>query len=417
MFTIELLIVGNCKTLYFLLHLNSWISGEICDLSDQVKGEMRNAKRNGEERLQAREELEEKLEKLKQGSPIRDIEDAISDYVKQLCQKMTCYLQSDEVRRKFCTWTENDLPHIDDCHKTNVAKIKEAYSRCIGERFQSFLQKWENKEKLFTEAHADLEKRFQQGFCDFENDICDIDRVLVGESRDEFLPFEFRSKRLCSPSDPRMKKFLVLTLGLFMPVLIPVGLAAGVLSAPVFGYLVIGKHLRERQLRNNCIRALTELSAEFLEAFIKHEVRNHVCEKFSEETNRIVTIKRCHQELITKYEQRCKDLTRSEDEARDKLTLEKYGPFHEELQEMNQKLMFDAIQNGIQVMSCQIDFRRLRYTETERDKLGGGSYGTVFKGKFTPPGHGRKDVAVKKLREAPQPSNVATFLREADMLK
>ena len=285
-------------------------------------------------------------------------------------------------------------------------KIKEAYSRYIEERFQSFLQNWENKEKLFTKAHIDLEKRFHKGFCDFENDIRDIDRVLVGEPRDE-----------CSPSDPRMKKFLVLTLGLFMPVLIPVGLAAVVLSAPVLGYLVIDKHLKERQLRNNSIGALTKLSEEFLDGFIEYEVRDHVLEKFSEERNHIATIKRCHQELITKYEQRCKDLTRSEDEARDKLTLEKYGPFNEKLQKMNQKLMFDAIQIGMQVMSCQIDFRRLRYNETERDKLGVGSYGTVFKGRFTPPGHGRKDVAVKKLREAPQPANVATFLREADMLK
>ena len=73
---------------------------------------MHNAKRSEEERLQAREELEEKLEKLKKGTPIRDIEDAISNHVKQLCQKMTCYLQSDEVRRRFCTWSENDLPTL-----------------------------------------------------------------------------------------------------------------------------------------------------------------------------------------------------------------------------------------------------------------------------------------------------------------
>ncbi|KAL9963714.1 hypothetical protein ACROYT_G027248 [Oculina patagonica] len=398
------------KTEYFYC----WISGELCNMSDQVKGEMRNAKRNEEDRLKDRKEAEDKLEKLKQGIPIRDIEDAISNHVKHLCQKMTSYLQLDDVRYRFCTWSDKDLPHIDE---TNAMKIKKIYSRCIEERFQSFLQNWENREKLFTKAHTDLERRFHQGFCDFEKDIRDIDRVLVGESGDEFMPFEVRPGRLCSPSDPRMKKFLVLTLGIFMPVLIPVGLAAGVLSAPVFGYLAIEKHLKEQMLKSNSIQALTELSTEFLEAFIKHQVLNHVRDKFSEETNHIASIKRCHQQLITKYEQRCKDLTRSEDEARDKETLEKYGPFYGKLQEMNQELMFDAIQNGIQVMSCQIDARRLRYSELESDKLGGGSYGTVFKGKFTPPGHGRKDVAVKKLRKAPDPSNVANFLREADMLK
>ncbi len=386
-------------------------------MSVQWKGEIRNAKRNQEERLEARKEVEEKLKKLKLGISIRDIEDAISNHVTHLRQEMTSHLQSDEVRRKFCTWSDKDMPDIDDRHKTNVMKIKEIYSNCIGERLEAFLQKWEKSEGLFKKAHEDLERRFHQGFCDFEENIHAIDHVLVGESRDEFMSFEVRPGRLRSPLDPRMKKFLVLTLGIFMPVLIPVGLAAGVLSVPVFGFLVIEKHLKELQLRNNSIKALTEISTEFLDAFITHEVSNHVRDKFSVETNRISKIKKCHQQLIAKYEQRCKDLTKSKDEARDKETLEKYGPLYGKLKKMNQELMFDAIQNEIQVMSCQIDVRRRCYECSESDKLGEGTYGTVFKGRFTPPGQAERDVAVKKLQKTSDPSNVASFLREADMLK
>ena len=182
-------------------------------------------------------------------------------------------------------------------------------------------------------------------------------------------------------------------------------------------YLAIDKLLKELHLRKNPCPALTELSTEFLEAFINDKVLHHVRDKFSEETNRIASIKRCHQQLITRYEQRCKDLTRGEDESRDKGTLEKYGPLNAKLQEMNEKLMFDAIQAGIQVIypPCQIDTRCLSYNE--RDIIGTGSYGAVYKGKFTPPGHGRKDVAVKKLKEAPCPSNVVSFLHEAATAK
>ncbi|KAJ7392751.1 hypothetical protein OS493_010406 [Desmophyllum pertusum] len=403
------------KTEYFYY----WISGQLCNLSDQVKGEMRNAKRNGEERRKAGEELEVKLDKLKQGIPIREIEDAISNHEKNLCRKMTSYLQSEDVRGRFCTWSAKDLPQVDDCHKTNVTKIKQTYSRCIEERFQTFLQNWENREKHFTKAYDDLEKRFHQGFFEFEKDFRAIDRVLVGDSGDEFMSFEISrpAGRLFSPLDTRMKKFLVVTGAIFMPVLFSVGLAAGFLSAPVFGYMVIEKHLKERKLINDSCQALTELSKEFLEDFINNEVLDHVRDKFSEETNRIASIKRCHQQLITKYEQRCKDLTRSKDESRNKEIVEKNGPLHAKLQEMNETLMFDAIQNGIQVMypCCQIDPRRLRYKE--RELLGEGSYGQVFKGRFTLPGHARRDVAVKKLREVPYPSNVAAFLQEAAMLK
>ena len=85
--------------------------------------------------------------------------------------------------------------------------------------------------------------------------------------------------------------------------------------------------------------------------------------------------------MITKYEQRCKDLTRSEDESREKEILKKYSPLYTNLKNMNEDLMFDAIQNGIQVMypSCQLEVRRLQYDESERKAcLGEGSFGKVF---------------------------------------
>jgi len=387
-------------------YLYCCISGQFCNVSDQLKCAMRNAKRNGQERLKIRQQLKVKLEKLKKGIFIQEMEDAISNHVKNLCEKITSYMKSDEVRRRFCTWEENDLPNIADRHKTDATKIREMYSRCIEERFLSFLYKWESKEQLFARAYADLEKQFHQSFYDLEKDIRDIDRVLVGDSRDELIPCETRP----------MKKFVVMTLGIFMPVLIPVGLAAGVLFAPVLGYLFIDRQLRERQLMNNRCQALTELSARFLEASINDEVLHHVRDNFSDEMTRITRVKRCHQHLIARYEQRCKDLTRSEDNSRDKETLEKNGPLYEKLQEMNEKLTFDALQSGIQVTypPCQINIGRLRYNV--RHILGRGSYGTVFKGQFTPPGHGRKEVAVKKLKEALCPSSVVTFLEEAAML-
>ena len=364
---------------------------------------MRNAKRNRQERLEVREQLKVKLENLKKGIFIQEIEDALSIHVKNLCEEITSYMKSDEVRRRFCTWKETDLPYIED-GKTDATKIKETYNRCIEERFLSFLYKWEDKEQLFAKAYADLEKRFHHSFYDLEKDIRDIDRVLVGNDYgDELISYDTR----------HMKKFAVMTLGIFMPVLIPVGLAAGVLFAPVLGYLFIDRQLKERQLMNDRCQALKELSARFLEASINDEVLHHVRDNFSDEMTRITRVKRCHQQLITRYEQRCKDLTRSENESRDKETLERNGPLYEKLQEMNEKLTFDALQSGIQVTypPCQIDITRLRYNV--RHILGRGSYGTVLKGQFIPPGHGRKDVAVKRVKEALCPSNVVGFLEEA----
>ena len=387
-------------------------------MSDQLKGEIQNAKRNKEERLKAREELDEKLSKLKQGTPIREIEDAITSYVEQAQIKLASYLKTEEVRSKFFRWTEDDLPKTEEGQ--NFSKTMEAFSRCIEQRFEYTLQKWESAENVFSLARAELEALFDKGFLEFEREIRDIDRVLVGGDVDDFRPFEIRPGRMFPPLDSRMKKFLVMTGMIFWPVLMSVGLAAGVLSAPVLGVLAIGKHLKDHHLKTNCCQTLKDLSAEFLEDFITHKIHSYVQDKFSEETNRIATIKRCHQQLITKYEQRCKDLTRSEDESREKEILKKYSPLYTNLKNMNEDLMFDAIQNGIQVMypSCQLEVRRLQYDESERKAcLGEGSFGKVFKGRYFPPGRRRKAVAIKKIRKHPDPSNVAAFLKEAAMLK
>ena len=379
---------------------------------------MKNAKRNKEERLKIRKELDKKLSKLKEGTPFQEIEDAIASYVKQAQTKLESYLQTEEFRGKFFKWTEDDLPLTEEGQ--NFSKKKEAFSRCIEQRFENILQNWESTENAFFQARAELEALFNEGFLEFEREIRDIDRVLVESDVDDYRPFETRPDRIFSPLDSKVKKFLVMTGMIFWPVIMSVGLAAGVLSAPVVGILAIGKHLKEHHLQTNCCQTLKDLSAEFLEDFINHKIRSYVQEKFSEETNRIARIKGCQEQLITTYEQRCKDLTKSEDKSSDKEIPKKYCLLYEKLINMNEKLMFDAIQNGIQVMRpyCQLEVTKLQYNEREtKEWLGEGSFAKVFKGSYSLPGHGGKDVAVKKIRKHPDPSNVAAFLKEAAMLK
>ena len=382
-----------------------------------MKGEI-NIKRSREERLKAREEVESKLERLKQGNLLSEIQEAFSHHVKRISGRVISYLQWDDVRRAFCKWTDRDLPKIEE--RESDIKLKEKFKACIEQRLQSFLQELENKEKLFSTAHDDLEARFKQGFFDFEKDVREIDRVLAGTgSADDFTPFEVPSGKLCFPLKSRVKKFLTVTLVAFMPVLFPIGIAAGVLSAPVFGYLVADKHFREKNLRNNCCEALTELSTKYLREFIENDVTNHVLGELAQEKERIDMIRRCLKELISKYEQKCADLTRSEDEAN--VIVKTHIPLRRNIQDLYEQLMFDAIQQEIQVMypSCQLEKERLRWKEKEEDCLGTGSFGAVFKGKYKPPRHGWKQVAIKKLKDLPGPSShgVASFLREADMLR
>ena len=385
-------------------------------MSDKLKVETRNYKRNGEERLQAREEVESKLQRLRQENFIPEIQEAFSKHVKLISGRVTSYLQSDDVRSAFCKWTERDLPKIEE--RESDVKLKEKFKACIEQRLQSFLQEFENKEKLFSTAHNDLEARFKKGFFDFEKEFRELDRVLAGsDSADDFPFFEVPSGKLRPPLNPRVKKFLTITLVAFMPVLFPIGIAAGILSAPVFGYLVADKLFREKNLRNNSCEALTEVSTKFLRDFIENDVTNHVLGELAQEKERIDMIRRCLNEIISKYEQKCSDLTRSRDEAKE--IVEAHTTLRRNIQDLYENLVFDAIQQEIQVMypTCQLEKKRLLWKEEKDSLLGEGTFGAVFKGKYKPPRLGWKKAAIKKLKDVPDPSSVASFLEEAAVLK
>ena len=386
-------------------------SGCLKSLSDQVKGEVNKAKRVREDRLKDQKDVEVKLKKLKDGASIKETDEALSRHVKNIAAQVKSYLQQDEVRRAFCTWEEKDLPQVDDSQRGNVERLKNIYNQCLEQRFEKLLQTLETRKQLFSKAHADLEQRFRQGFSEFEKDVRAIDQVLVGESTDEVL-LQFED---CSPLDSRFKKFLFLTSVVFMPVLFPIGLAAGISSAPVIGYLAVDRILSEWHLQNDPCQVLKELSTLFLQKNIDQVILDWVSQEFIEESGRISSIKRCYQELLEKYEKKFQDLTKNEDEERRKGTVEKLSPLYAKLEEISQNLTFDAIQHGIRVMSpsCEIDKTTLYYETSTR--IGGGSYGEVYKGKISLPGH-EKEVAVKKLKVLPKASNVAPFLGEANIL-
>ena len=380
-------------------------SGCLKSLSDQVKVELNKAKHHQEERRKAQQDVQKKLDKLRQGSFITETDEVLSMHVNDISQRIKSFLLQDDVKRAFCTWEEKDLPQIDDIQRANVENLRKIYNQCLEQRLEKFLRVLKKRDELFVKAHKDLEERFRQEFFEIEKDLRDIDLVLIGESTDEALR---------SPLDARVKKFIFLTSVVFMPVLFPIGLAAGVLSAPVIGYLAVNRILNERHLKSNCCEVLTDLSKQFLQENIDQVIFDRVSQEFTEEREHIDSIKRCYKELLEKYEKKCKDLTKSEDEKTRKRNVEILIPLNTKLEDMSQNLTFDAIQHGIRVMSpsFEIDKSILSY----KGKLGSGSFSDVYKGEINLTGREGKEVAVKKLKNTSQASNVASFLKEAEIL-
>ena len=392
-------------------------SGCLKSLSDQVKIEVNNAGRNREERRKAQQDVEKKLDKLRRGSFIKETQEALSKHLNNISDQVRSYFLQDDVRRAFCLWEKKDLPQIDNNKRANVEHLKKIYDQCLEQRLENFLQALEKRDQLFAKAHEDLEERFRQGFFEFEKDVRDIDRVLVGESTEDALfQFEVGPDKLRSPLDARVKKFIFLTSVVFMPVLFPTGLAASVLSASVIGYFAVDRILNERHLRGNPCQVLRQLSTQFLQKnWIEEVIVDRISQEFTEERERISSIRGCYRGQLDKYEKKCKDLTKSEDEETRKLTVERLIPLYEKLENISQNLTFDAIQHGIRVMSpsWEIDRSILTY----KGKLGLGSFAEVYKGEISLSGReGTKEVAVKKLKETPQAINVAYFLQEAKIL-
>ena len=146
------------------------ISGCLKSLSDQVKAEVNEAKRDREDRLIAKKEVEVKLDKLRQGSFIKDTEEALSKHLSNICQQVKSYLLRDEVSSTFCTWEEKDLPEIDDNIRGNVEKLKKIYIQCVEQRLEKFLQKRRNNYSLrlaltlrrgFVEDSSNLKKTYE----------------------------------------------------------------------------------------------------------------------------------------------------------------------------------------------------------------------------------------------------------------
>ena len=146
-------------------------SGCLKSLSDQVKVELNKAKHNQEERRKAQQDVEKKLDKLRQGSFITETDKALSMHLNDISQQFRSYLLQDDVKRAFCTWEERDLPQIDDIQRANVRNLKEIYNQCLEQRLEKFLQTLKERDELFVKAHEDLEERFRQEFYEFEKDV------------------------------------------------------------------------------------------------------------------------------------------------------------------------------------------------------------------------------------------------------
>ena len=367
--------------------------------------QIQNTRRSIKECLEVREELNELLQKLEKRSHIHEIDDAIHFHEEELCKELTSYLRSEEVQKKFCDWSEKDLPVIG--HRHSSRRIKFELGKCIDRRLHSLLKSVENREKHFAKARADLEEKRLRYFSDLQKGICDIDRVL--DSEDQSVPFELHSGRMCLPLYAKMKKVIVAAGVVFMPVLIPVGLAAGALFAPAFGYMAVAKYHKEYQLREDPCKALKELSPQFLKSFIKESLRDHVQRELANEKNQISQIKRCHSAIISKYDQQCEAFRRIADESGNEEAL---VDLSWKLRNMSDNLLFDAIQNGVPVMypSGQIDGKKLSCNMEE--VLGIGSSAKVFKGTLK-----GQSVAVKRLQQELHPQSVAWFLEEAGMLR
>ena len=371
-------------------------SGCLKSLSDQVKVELNKAKHNQEERRKAQQDVEKKLDKLRQGSFLTETDKALSMHLNDISQQVKSYLLQDDVKRAFCTWEKKDVPQIDDIQRANVENLKKIYNQCLEQRLEKLLQTLKKRDELFVKDSMNLRKTCETS----------IWSLLANPHTHEALR---------SPWDARVKKFIFLTSVVFMPVLFPTGLAAGVLSAPVIGYLAVDRILNEsRYQRNDSCQVLTELSTRFLQRNIDQVIFDRVSQEFTEERERIDSIKRCYKELLEKYEKKCEDLTKSEDEKTRNGKIKILIPLNIKIEDMSQNLTFDAIQYGIRVMSpsCEIDKSILSY----KGKLGSGSFGEVYKGEINLSGRAGKEVAVKKLKDTSQASNVASFVKEAEIL-
>ena len=113
-----------------------------------------NAERDRDKVAKKMERINNRLSAFEseQGKVVEDLRKHLKAKIDEAVQKLSIFLESDEVRTRFTSWNLDEVPEIEVSWQVTENNINKALQR----RLREIIEHWEEDERVFTDARDSL---------------------------------------------------------------------------------------------------------------------------------------------------------------------------------------------------------------------------------------------------------------------
>ena len=359
--------------------------------------------------LRDREKVKKEMEQLQDimtdydHKVIEDLNKDLKARTNEVVKQLTKHLSSDEVKRDFVSWKPEELEQTGG---GSWEDTKLQLWRLSSKRFQEVIDKWEEENKVFANAHQSLMQQLHRRLRSVTATLDELQRDVTAVPEREIdwtSPWETLLRGALSvalyasavATGPTFRKFLAITV--IDKTMIPM------LEGQV-------PKMRNWSYRGDKIASMKKFSTTYLNAVTQEEVlTNFVKDKLSGFKSFLDKI-----DLPGLIEANAKLYRKLETDERSHDALRQvYQPIKDEGSTLRRQLAVFGIRN---VCAIDIKSEELLWNEDESSRLGSGAFGAVYQGQMTR--HKEvKTVVLKVCKEQPVASNAIAIMEEVKFLR
>ncbi|XP_013411824.1 uncharacterized protein LOC106174708 [Lingula anatina] len=293
--------------------------------------------------------LEKKSEEI-----LKKLDEHLYKECETITDSLSKYLGSDPVCDRVTSWTNAEAPYGISWNYLE-GRIEDA----ICKRIIDAIRSWETEEKHFETLKKDLFKKFTREFQLIESELRMIENMLErssetdsSESRDLAAYMELQDLMDNEVNKMSIVDFNLgekIALGLFSPIILPIGALGMLLASPAFLFVDVKKHVRKRkekqilkQYDQKKCEFLRDRSSEALKIMAKRDVtKAYVDAQLQEARDHLQMMRESIPQLISstrKYMQSIKEDQRSKEQL-----IDTYDPVVKKFTRVNRALEDFAI--------------------------------------------------------------------------
>ena len=336
--------------------------------------------------------------------------EVLGELTKCLSREIDCaptqlskYLSTDDVRKRFTSWTLDYAPKAEMSWEATELQIKKTLSR----RLKDIIGQWEEDNIVFANARESLLKHFQGCYKFLEEQLRNLQSVVIADNVGD---------SAASYTNTDLPVAANVVIGVASRIWNPLSLVALVIGAPLVGIMTLREKFQDKKklktYKEDRRAFMKKESAQYLDrANNETDLRVFVNEQLREPKLCLARIKARIPELIQADKMLCEQLN---DETRGtKQLLDLYLPILSVASELRGNL---AVFGFKEVFGEDISRKKLDWEEDESHRLGRGAFGVLYKGTMTRNGL-EEPVALKLYSEALYAMNACEILAEVELLR